>query len=147
MSEVSVVIPMIRAHLEELSRAPELQATPLIERTRWDVLLKLPGWALIEDGKTIAAGGIVNLWKGVGEVWVAATNVAQAHPMALARGVIKTLEYVESQGTYHRLQMTTETTPGYLRWAVFLGFKLEATLHKYLPNGQDRYLFAKVYGT
>jgi hypothetical protein len=147
MSEMSVVMPMIRAHLEELSRAPELQGTPLAERTRWDILLKLPGWALVEDAQTIAAGGIVNLWRGVGEVWVAPTNRALAHPMALARGVLKTLEYVESQGTYHRLQMTAEKTTEMLRWATYLGFKLEGTLHKYLPNGQDRYLMAKTYGS
>jgi hypothetical protein len=147
MSEMSVVIPMIRAHLEELSRAPEMQGTPLIDRNRWDVLLQLPGWALIEDGKTIAAGGIVVFWRGVGEAWVAATNRALQSPMSLARGVLKTLEYVESQGTFHRLQMTTDTSPELLRWATYLGFHLEATMKKYLPNGRDRYLFAKTYGS
>jgi hypothetical protein len=144
---MSVILPLNREHIELHVQYAEVGRTPLAERYSWDALLAQPGWALVDDGRVTGIGGIVNLWRGVGEAWVSATDDLLKHPLMLGRGVLKTLEYVQSQGTYHRLQMTTPKVPEMCRWAAFLGFHLECIMRKYLWNGEDRYLFARLYGS
>lgn len=143
---MTIVVPLLTKHLEDLATFPELNGTPLVQRRVWPALMLLPGWVLIKDGHPIAAGGIWDMWPGVGEAWVAATDLAKSYPMALARGVRKTLDFVETSKKYHRLQMTVDASPELLRWATWLGFVFEGRLRQYLSNKQDRYLFAKIYG-
>lgn len=96
------------------------------------------------DGDTpIACFGESMLWPGNGECWAILARDLGTRFIAVDRAVRALIERVSTP----RLQAYVDATfaPG-VRWMLDLGFKVEGKLHRYLPGGNDAFMFALVRG-
>lgn len=87
----------------------------------------------------MAIGGVVPIWRGVGEVWIAVLPEAKTQPLSLVRS-IKTILSLLSD-SHHRVQMTSvQGDEVSFRWAKALGFTCEGLMIKYGPDEKSHYL-------
>lgn len=92
----------------------------------------------------VASGGIIPLWKGVGEAWVITSTLVEKYPVLFAKTVwrklheiINTNDIERAQTTIHKDHVVSQ------RWAERMGFKNEGLMRKYL-GGEDYYRYALV---
>jgi hypothetical protein len=101
-------------------------------------------YTIVAPEGLVASGGIIPLWKGVGEAWVVASNLVEVYPSIFARTVwkmlneiIKNNEIERAQTTIHKDFIVSQ------KWAERMGFKNEGLMRKFL-GGEDYYRYAKV---
>lgn len=94
-----------------------------------------PAYTLIDDGKILACGGISLIWEGRGLMWsLISDSLRGPQFIRMHRIVLRFLEMHELR----RIEITVDHHwPRAHRWAKLLGFKHEAYLPKYAPNGLD----------
>ena len=92
----------------------------------------------------VASGGVIPLWKGVGEAWVVTSSLVDIYPILFAKTVWRKLyEIVNSNGiervqtTIHKDHIVSQ------RWAERMGFENEGLMRKFL-GGEDYYRYALV---
>lgn len=108
-----------------------------------DRILSNPAWTLLHNHTPVACGGAVELWPGVGEVWLTINPLIVERTMVLFRQMIrKRGELVNIYG-FNRLQATVRADFNHGRnLALRFGFRCEGYLHAYLPDGSDAMIFA-----
>ena len=86
----------------------------------------------------MACGGVVLLWRGVGEAWSLSAAGLSARALALHRIVAARLDRVQADHDLHRIQTSVhiDNGPG-RRWVARLGFKEEGIMQGYGPLGDD----------
>lgn len=97
-----------------------------------------PCWTITdEEGTPIAVVGIGKPWQGMGEAW-AILSPLFGHYLA-APPLVRDLLWEETKKPcYRRIQCSVKfRSPASLRFASYMGFVIEATLHEYGPNGED----------
>jgi len=100
-------------------------------------------WTLLDNGVIVGCAGFRMFWPGVFECWLAAKSYEAfyRHRYMIIRLVKRKLKSLKA----HRIQATIDSNqPLNIRFIKFLGFKHEATLHKYGIDGADFELFALV---
>lgn len=103
-----------------------------------------PGWTLIHEGRTVAAGGIVIPYTGLGEAWLIAGPLASAHPLAIVRSCQRGIDEIAFGKRLVRVQaMVLRHLDQGKRLMDVLGFECEALLRKYGFHGADMYMYAK----
>lgn len=98
----------------------------------------------ITNGKPIACGGIMSLWKGVGEGWVVTSPSVEKYPIVFAktvwRGMIEAIKSMDLD----RVQTVVDAEHTVSqRWAEWMGFHNEGLMRKYL-GGRDFIRYALI---
>jgi len=97
-----------------------------------------PAWTLRLDGRPVACGGIVLLWRGVGEAWSLSASGLGGRALAVHRLVAERLAAAEREHGLHRIQASVhiDNRRG-RRWVAALGFEEEGIMKAYGPAGDD----------
>lgn len=128
-----------------LSDTPEANLWGMMGQERIDALLKTEAWTGLADGQIVACGGIISIWPGLAEAWIAVTPIARQHTHFLYRHVLAFLALVTDEYSLRRIE--AHVNADFSRAVVFaerLGFKIDAPLLKYGPNGETFYLMSRV---
>lgn len=102
----------------------------------------LDAYTLRVDGEVMAVAGLMHFWPGRAMGWSYIGVRAGSHMRPLTRVV---QSYLERCGVRRVECYVDPTFDAGLRWAEMLGFKREALLEGFLPDGRDQVLFARVY--
>jgi hypothetical protein len=101
-------------------------------------------YCLFINGMPIIAGGIMNFgWKR-GEAWLLSCSLFEKHVKTCYRVIKQMLPGLAELHKFRRVQAVT-MTPGEKSLFKHLGFKFEAELESYGPDGQTCYLFKRVF--
>lgn len=102
------------------------------------------GYTIEAPEGLVASGGIIPLWKGVGEAWVVTSDLVAIYPVFFAKTTWRKLyEMINSNGiervqtTIHKDHFVSQ------RWAERMGFQNEGLMRKYL-GGEDYYRYALI---
>lgn len=99
------------------------------------------GWALLEDGKTIGCGGIIELWENRAQAW----TILSLHALGRFRHVHRMVRAVLDDAPWRRIEMDVDAGhEAGVAWAVRLGFSCEGLRRQYTVDGRDVFLFARV---
>jgi hypothetical protein len=103
------------------------------------------GFTLIRNGHAIMSGGIYPVWKGLGEAWVIPSDLIRPYKKAVVHHVKKYMDEMIRDNDYRRIQSTVRAdfTTGQ-RFIEFLGFRREAFLQSYGPDGADHISYSRV---
>ncbi len=97
--------------------------------------------SVLDNGRILLIGGIVNIWPGRSEVWSVLGIGSEKQMLSLTRVARKTLNlsFVKRLESYCLSGFSQGE-----RWLKILGFQHEATLRKYYPNGSDAELYVRI---
>jgi hypothetical protein len=100
---------------------------------------------VMADDKPVVIGGVSNLWNGVGEGWMIASQDIRSHMFYICKQVRKYLDEQVKLMKVIRLQavVSVNNEDVYNFATKFLGFTYEGYLHKYGMDGSDQLMFAK----
>ena len=140
------VVPLCPDHLERLTLQPAQSLhQPMLADAAYRRALAEPGcsWAGLVDGAVIGAAGIMPLHPGVGRAWALIGGLPTPLWLALTRAVDRVVSEALAGGL-HRVETTVDRRFGAgLHWARLLGFRLEALMQGYGPDGTDHFLYAR----
>jgi len=90
--------------------------------------------------------GIYEVWRGVGEAWLMASELVEKYPLFFHRTVKHMLNSIQRFYGLHRIQLTVRADSPfkYYEWVQVLGFRYEGTLKMFGPDKADHYRYAKV---
>ena len=92
----------------------------------------------------VASGGVIPLWKGVGEAWVVTSELVETYPVLFAKTVWRKLLEIISANGIERIQTTIHKDHIVSqRWVERMGFENEGLMKKYL-GGEDYYRYALI---
>ncbi len=92
---------------------------------------------VIYDNIILCALGIVNIYKGVCEIWMLPCNSILQHKLRFAKITKNLLDQLWEMGYYHRIQVTALADDFHNRYFSWLGFDLET------PNGMKNFTIKK----
>jgi len=100
---------------------------------------------VLADNKPVVIGGVSNLWEGVGEGWMIASQDIRSHMFYVCKQVRKYLTKQVKLMNILRLQavVSADNSDVYNFATKFLGFKYEGYLHHYGMDGSDQLMLAK----
>ncbi len=94
----------------------------------------------------LGAAGIRTLWPGVGEAWAYLSPSALSRGVSVARAIKLGLSDIQRGEGHRRVQCHVRKSHGAaIRWAEWLGFHVEGLMERYAPDGEDCFLFARVW--
>ena len=118
--------------------------------SRWEEqarIIEESGQALtvfIDDEPAMCVG-IIDIWEGLGEVWIVVSDAIQSRPVSVARGMRELLDGYFEQGGYRRIQSNVRADWDTARlFAEFVGMKEEGMMPSFGPEGADYVRYAKV---
>ena len=142
------ILPFRPQDGQQVTLAPwmrEHQRSQLFKRTLWSNFDEGPAYTGWYRDRIIACGGVRLFWPGVGEAWGIFCEQAYDFRRELLFYTKLYLDRITIDHDLRRLHATAdvewEVAWGFLE---HLGFKLEAVMRKYGPNGHDYYLYAKI---
>ena len=92
----------------------------------------------------VAVFGFVPIWKGVTESWLLVDDFARTKPVAMTKYGILAHDISKISLGLHRQQITVRIhDERAYKWALALGFREEALMQAYGPDGSDYYLMAR----
>jgi hypothetical protein len=98
----------------------------------------------IANGVPVACGGILPLWKGVGEAWIVSSPLVEKYPITFAKVVWKKLKLLIEIMDLERVQTMVDCNHKVSQeWVKRMGFKKEGKMSKYI-GGRDFYRYALV---
>lgn len=99
------------------------------------------GYAGFEAGRLVGAAGMVTNWRGCMVAW------ALLMPDVDMRTMVKATKEVQRflAGWTCRVETWVDASrPDHVMWAEKLGFEKEGLMRKFLPDGGDAWLYARV---
>lgn len=130
-----------------------------IERRKFDLLsfLNMPdpktvsrklacgeAYTILLDGKVMASGGILPLWKGVGEAWAITSDMVESHKLFFGKTALKVFK--KALNGFERVQTLIDADHAVsMKWAERLGFVNEGLMRKFI-GGRDYYRYALIRG-
>lgn len=141
--EVRELLPGDLTALQSVT--PEAWIWRTVTPEKFDVIAEQPAFAGLVDGLLIGCGGVINIWPGLAEAWLALTPYAKAHVSFLYRQALRFLDWVVP--TYHLRRVQTTVQADWFeanRFIKRLGFLFVAQLDKYGPNGEAHNLYEMV---
>lgn len=155
MSKDVRILPYREGHLDLMVLRPD------VDRDAMDKLLssflKAPraySYTIAINGEVIFIGGVIEVWKGVGEAWAIVSPKAAAHALTIHRLSLPMMKVWFSELGLHRLQATAQIkrNPNLrwedslgknVRWARSLGFQEEAVLKRYGKGQEDHLMLTR----
>ncbi len=109
-----------------------------VERREWV-------WKAYRDGNEVVSGGITECWPGRGYAWFHDKGMSKRDWVQATKQARECLK--EAMSHFNRIEIAVyENHPAGHRWAEKLGFNLEATLPRYMPDGSKGCLYAMISG-
>jgi len=108
------------------------------------IFLRGPAYTGFANEEIVGCGGIMLLWRGVGEAWAVASPLAGRYPKFFHKTIRQFLAWLIEKHRLERVQaMVDENFEAGLRWAWSLGFRPEGPMAKYLA-GRTYIRFARI---
>ena len=103
---------------------------------------------IVDGGYVIGAGGLVQHWHGRVEGWWVMTRFAtRRHLTQCTRHSTKIMDDLQTDPAYRRIEMTVRARHSWRHsFAESMGFKREATLSAWGPEGEDWEMYARIAG-
>ncbi len=95
------------------------------------------GVTIIYDNIILCALGVIDIYKGVCEIWMLPCNSILQHKLSFAKSTKNLIDQLWGMGYYHRIQVTALADDFHNRYFSWLGFKLET------PNGMKNFTIKK----
>lgn len=103
-------------------------------------------YTFVVDDRPVGLVGLEHIWKGVGRVWLALSDEAKQHSVALVKWTKTLMWTVVKSWKLHRIEGVVRA--GYVagaRFARHFGFVSEARMAMYGPDGSDFFLVARTF--
>jgi hypothetical protein len=98
-------------------------------------------WSAMDGDKPIACAGLVEVWGGRAYAWAILSQDAGPYMRWLTREI----RFRLARAPFQRVEMAVDASfANGCRWAEMLGFSMEGLGRKYLPNGHDAFIYARV---
>lgn len=109
-------------------------------------ILNNPGWTILDNNDNIiASGGAIQLWPGVGEIWMLVRRDLKDYRISFVKTAkFKHRELVERYGMLRLQAIVNVNFAEGITMARMFGFRCEGYLHCFLPDGSDALLFASI---
>ena len=137
------IIPFKASHIRELEW-PEAELLKLAGDAslyQYEANLGFSGFC---DGQFVAAGGIVKIYKGLGEGWAIAGPLMHSHRLWFHGTFKRCIVSFEETLELHRHQiMVRESFEASHKWVQSLGFVYECTHRKYGIKGEDMRVYVR----
>lgn len=139
-----MIVPFQPEHLSQLMLQPsQVYMQPMLANTLYGKYLfdAGPAYSCVIDDMVLACAGLIPQWENRTMAWALIASEAGKHFVSIHRAVKRTF----AMHPYRRIETTVNVgfEEGY-RWANLLGFEREGLMRKYLPDGGDCYLYARV---
>lgn len=106
------------------------------------------GWAMLEGGYVIGAGGIAPVWFGRAVVWLLpGENTEPRHLVVAYRFIRRWLDALQEFPAFRRIEAAVrfDFAEGH-RFARGLGFRHEGLMRFWGPDGTSHHLYARLRG-
>lgn len=141
--EIRALLPEDLHTLQTIT--PEAWVWRTVTPEKFSLIAEQPAFSGLVDGKLVGCGGVINIWPGLAEAWLALTPYARSHVSFLYRQSLRFLNWAVP--TYHLRRIQTTVQADWLeanRFIERLDFLRVARLDKYGPNGEPHYLYEMV---
>jgi len=117
----------------------------------WDLRLEALhqqkcAWTLFYEKEPALVMGLEYKFPAVYEAWLIPGEKCYEHGALLSRGARRFFDRIQTRLNLRRIQIVVnvhhETA---IRWAEFLKFTREGRMTKYGPEGDDYYMYARIY--
>jgi hypothetical protein len=103
-----------------------------------------PSVTIMENGKVLVIGGVIQFWPGVGEAWMMVSPEGRKKGLTLFRHMEGFLKYCFAEHRFHRIQASIVTTHKEAHKCVMrLGFIPEGMMVRYGPNMENYMRYAR----
>jgi len=103
-------------------------------------------WTLFYEKEPALVMGLEYKFPAVYEAWLIPGEKCYEHGALLSRGARRFFDRIQTRLNLRRIQIVVnvhhETA---IRWAEFLKFTREGRMTKYGPEGDDYYMYARIY--
>jgi hypothetical protein len=124
---------------------PEANLWGFMHEQHVSYLLNQDSYSAFVDEQLVACGGVVNIWPGLAEAWIAVTPLAHTHTTFLLRTAKR---YLDDRIQRHKLnRLEAHIREDFIlarRFCYWLGFQFNTPLPKYGPNGETFLLMSRV---
>ena len=126
-----------------------VRANPFEEAVKeYPNLIPAPdSWTCLFDGEIVGIGGIIELWKGVCEVWLMLTKQARKDGIfgLIAYHTIRAKmdELIQKYQPWRVQAHVRDDFPKAIKFIESLGFEYEGIMEKYLPDKGDLRVYRK----
>jgi RimJ/RimL family protein N-acetyltransferase len=128
-----------------VTNTPEANLWGYMQEQHVSYLLNQDSWSGFVDGGFVACGGLVNIWPGLAEAWIAVTPQAHQHTAFILRTAKLYLDDRITRYGLRRIEAHIRADFHIAeRFCYWLGFKFDAFLPKYGPNGEPFLLMSRV---
>lgn len=101
-------------------------------------------FTLIDNGHLIVAGGIFEIWPGMGEAWLIPSDKIDNYKLKMIKTLRRHMDKIIAEDNLVRLQASVrEDFPVAHRFIEFMGFKREGLMTNYGPDGANHILYAR----
>lgn len=98
-----------------------------------------------DTGVVVAVGGVLPMWRGVGDIWMVGSDLIDKYPKSLFRLARSIINEATKGLSLHRVQCSVDVDQeSHKRFVEHLGFSPEGLMRKYGANGEDHIRYAKV---
>jgi hypothetical protein len=143
-----ILVPYQPWHYESLLSDTSLY--PVLGRESVEMLamaysMRGMSFSVKDNGKIVGAGGILELWPGVGEAWSVFSKRLKCKPFFLHRRASRILADMIKMRQYHRIQAVIDESDYYaVSWARRLGFRWESVMKKFGADGKDYAMYVRL---
>jgi RimJ/RimL family protein N-acetyltransferase len=101
-------------------------------------------YTLEADSSVVGVIGCAPIWPGVGEGFTLLNDRIYDYPKEVTQATREMIQVMFDGLRLHRMQchVKADYEAGH-KWAKGLGFKREGLMKKYLPNGEDAYMYGR----
>lgn len=140
------IVPFAPGHLGALDLQPrQTLYRPYMTATVGSGLAGGTAWSAVHAGRVVCCAGLQPIWPGRAAAW-ALFSKWFTPPLFLrlhlfARGV---LDNAQANGLRRIETQIDPEFPQAVRWAMLLGFEIEGLMRRFLPDGREMYLVARI---
>lgn len=104
------------------------------------------GWTIFYRRKPALMMGLEYKYPTNYEAWIVPGKLSTQHGTLLSRGARRFFDKIGKRLNLRRMQIVVNVNhEAAIRWAEFLKFKREGLMSQYGPEGDDYYMYARIY--
>jgi len=93
----------------------------------------------------LGCGGYAQPWEGTAHCWIWDTPAVHKYPLAVHKLIVRAIRYLEQDCGVWRISCDVRCGNARAeRWVELLGFRKEASMKKFGPDGSDFSLYARI---